>query len=101
MNKKLQQLRDSFRWIGNRPNIYLYGQFRIGLTIEEIKDYLRVRANKLNIDKLFDKFCDIAGSNTYASFTCDKCKAIHVIMYHHDVERFADNLFDGTPTFFD
>lgn len=73
-----------------------FGQFRMGLTKEEIKDYLRARANTLNVERLYKKFCDIAGCNTMSSFHCPKCKYNTSLLYRHDALRFADVLFGKT-----
>jgi hypothetical protein len=83
------------------PELKYYGQFMHGLTNEEIKDYLRVRANKSRIETIYKKFCDIAGVNTVAIYQCPNCREMRTLMYRHDVQRFADVLFLGVPTYFD
>lgn len=79
-----------------------FGQFRMGLTQLEVKDYLRARANKLSIEKLYKKFHEIAGRNTMSSSRCLDCNVSYSLMYRWDVERFADVLFGVTKeTYFD
>jgi len=68
----------------------------MGLTSNEIKDYLRVEPNTLAISKLYKKFGDIAGCNTGSVAPTGE-----FLMYRHDVERFADKLFLGKETYFD
>ena len=70
-----------------------YGEFRMGLTDEEIKDYIRVRANKYRIETLYKKFIEISCCNTMTSCYCDNCRRCLILMYRWDVERFADILF--------
>jgi len=84
-------------------DIYSYGDYRMGLTNKEIKDYLVIRHNdlkKIKIKKcsiaLFKKFCKIAGVNT-----CALGPNGEILMYRHDVQRFADVLFLNKPTYFD
>ena len=79
-----------------------FGQFRIGLTGEEIKNYLRARADKKGIERIYKSFCNIAGCNTVGSFQCPDCNVLHSLMYRWDVKRFADVLFGVTKdTYFD
>ena len=78
-----------------------FGRFTIGLTHDEIKDYLRVRANQSGVERLYKKFCKIAGVNTMGMYTCPKCGDHRSLMYRHDVKRFADVMFLGIPTYWD
>ena len=73
-----------------------YGTYRQGLTGDEIKDYLRVRANTLKIERLYKKFSDISGCNTGCATPDGK-----FLMYRWDVLRFANKLFNGKETWFD
>lgn len=83
-------------------DVMSYGQFTGGLTSEEIKDYLRARSGKLKVERLYKKFAEIAGCNTCAVFTCPYCICHTVLMYRHDVLRFANVLFGKTKsTYFD
>jgi len=97
---KLQRIKDKFYWEEEakkmKPLLNSYGLYRMGLTSAEIEDYIKARGNTLNIKKLMKKFDDICGCNTMAMTPTGEC-----LMYRSDVERFADVLFYGTPTFFD
>jgi len=86
---------------GEQPDLTYFGQYSMGLTGEEIKDYLRVLTNKENVEKVYLKFCDVAGVNTMGIYTCEKCGESFPLMYRHDVRRFAEALLNGTPTYFD
>lgn len=81
-----------------------YGKYRLGLTNSEIREYLKLRADSKKIGQLYRKFSQITGVNTMA-VTQEYNKAGQLIpislMYRHDVERFADVLFEGKPTYFD
>ena len=88
-----------------------YGIYKIGMTGEEIKEYLKDRYNSkegnLGIRKrkylivFYKKFNKIAGTNTCATIICPCCKKQIILMYRHDVERFANVLFEGIKTYFD
>lgn len=78
-----------------------YGVFRTGLTNDEIKEYLKNRANVTKIGTLWNWFLKIAGINTMAVEHCPECKKEFVLMYRHDVQRFADVLFLNKPTYWD
>ena len=95
---EIEKLKFYFRFNEDgTPNVWDYGVYRMGLTGDEIKDYIRVRANNLNINYLWDKFCSIAGCNT-GSMSPDG----QFLMYRWDVLRFADVLFGKTDyTYFD
>jgi len=82
-----------------------FGVYKEGMTREEIKNYLKEYYHSVTqkisfklIDKKFDK---IAGVNTCASIKCPCCKKQIILMYRHDVKRFADKLFLGRETYFD
>jgi 20S proteasome alpha/beta subunit len=81
-----------------------YGKYRIGLTSEEIQEYLKERYNeglkalpipyktiKKCLKATYKKFCAIAGVNTVGVVKKDN-KNI-TLMYRYDVKRFADKLF--------
>jgi hypothetical protein len=80
-----------------------YGVYRIGLTSKEIEIYLKTRAllpkyrskfkHKTN---LLNKFHKMAGVNTVGMSPSNE-----MLMYRHDVKRFADALFDNKKTYFD
>jgi hypothetical protein len=94
--KKLEELKQKFYFKDNKPDIYYYGEYRLGLTSDEIKDYLRVRANNMNVSKISKTFNKIAGCNTGTMTSTGKS-----LMYRHDVERFADVIFERKLTYFD
>ena len=98
---KLQQLKDTFYYVDGKPNLYRYGKFMAGLTGEEITNYVRVRANKWNVDKLVKSFAGIAGCNTGGIYICQKCGKEDFLMYRHDVQRFADKLLEDRNTYWD
>lgn len=110
--QQLNQLRKCFRYYADgTADIYSYGAFKRGVTGDEIDDYLRVRAGKMNIKVIRNKFNKIAGCNTATCATVTgevmtvggpEKTTIHVTLnYRHDVERFADVLFKNKPTYFD
>jgi len=100
---KLEQVKSRFYITEDCSyDLQSYGTFRMGLTTEEIKDYLRARGDTLNVKRLYAKFCDIAGCNTMGGFICEKCGDSKGLMYRYDVLRFADVLFGKTDsTYFD
>lgn len=94
---KIDYVKDKFHWKSNEPDLYNYGTYRLGLTSEEIDDYLRARSGKMMIKSLRKKFNEIAGCNTMAVAPTGES-----LMYHHDVHRYADVLFRKTQgTYFD
>jgi len=99
---KLQLIKDRF-YYDEEGNIKLrsYGVFNSGLTHEEIKNYLRARANKISIERVYKKFIEIAGINTCPVVSCPNCNKEMSLMYRHDVQRFADVLFLGISTYWD
>ena len=92
-------------------NIDDFGIYKDVMTRNEIETYLIVRFNEkssktqesiyLNRKKLIHKFVKIAGANTQIGVTCSYCKKLIRLMYRYDVERFANQLFNGTLTYFD
>lgn len=98
---QLQAIKNSFRWVDDKPELKSYGQFRRGLTTKEIEKYIQARAGKLSVKRLIKKFNEIAGCNTMGIFSCEMCECSQSLMYRWDVERFADVLFEGKPTYFD
>ncbi|HUS50123.1 MAG TPA: hypothetical protein VMZ91_08150 [Candidatus Paceibacterota bacterium] len=90
-------------------NINHYGEYRLGLTNNEIRGYLTDRYNELlswrgkpikKINKAtWDGFWKIAGVNTMA--VVQKGNKKITLMYRHDVKRFSDVLFEGKKTYFD
>lgn len=78
-----------------------FGMYNAGLTISEIKEYLKQRAGVTKLGHLYDKFCRIAGVNTVGAGKCEFCGKMFSLMYRHDVERFVDVLLLGKKTYFD
>jgi len=93
-----------------------YGKYKLGLTEQEIKDYLndifirltekqcikvskRFRKNVLDSNDLYQAFSKIAGINTMA--VIKEGKQDIYLMYRYDVERFANVLFYNKPTYWD
>jgi len=74
-------------------DIYNFGIYTDGLTHKEIKQYLKLRSGKKRLGNLYTKFTKIAGVNT-----CVMNDIGEILMYRHDVERFADVLFGVTKT---
>jgi len=100
---KIEVLRSNFYFDENgRPDIYRYGIFRSGLTLEEVDAYLLVRSGKtVGIKKLRKQFSDLFGCGTAPLVVCPRCKKNICLLYRHDVERFANVMFENTPTYFD
>lgn len=106
----LDNLRSQFKYDEKgRPDIYSYGAFKAGLTDEEINDYLRVRTGNWSITKV-RKFYDLTtGADTCAVWDglveiereMMKVRGSVILHYRHDVERYADKVLLGTPTYFD
>ena len=97
MNKKIID-KFYFDKDSGKPDINNYGKYRLGLTHEEVFDYLCVRAFQLN--KKFGKreqkkYNELAGANT-----CAVVDGI-VLSYRHDILRYADCFFNGTSTYMD
>jgi hypothetical protein len=100
---KMERVRTKFSF-DEDGNIKIthYGKYTQGLTSSEIEDYLRARANKIAVKRLYKKFCNIAGVNTMAMYGCPNCEYQTSLMYRHDVKRFSDVLFVVTKgTYFD
>lgn len=110
--QKLEQLRQKFKYNSKgKVDINSYGEFKHGVTDSEVEDYLRVRSGKMAIKTIEKKFNDIAGRNTAMLVTVEgsiftvgdseKTTVCVILNYRHDIERFADVLFEGKPTYFD
>lgn len=77
-----------------------YGDYRLGLTMDEVDTYLRSRAkgtkySKWSTKQLRKRFSNIAGINTMA--VIDE----QVLMYREDAQRFADLMLLGKETYWD
>jgi len=83
-----------------------YGEYRHGLTSEEVNKYLRVRSkgtkySRYSIKQLQTKFKRVAGINTGVVVTCPICKKFITLMYRYDVKRFVDQMLQGIFTSWD
>jgi len=78
-----------------------FGIYRMGMTIREIKEYLKKRAGVTKLGHLYEKFCRVAGTNTVSAGRCEFCGKQFSLMYRCDVVRFTNLLLKGTPTYFD
>lgn len=76
-----------------------YGVFSAGLTSAEIDDYLRVRTNSMNIGAVSRKLNNKLGGSTCPVVNVNGSQVL--LIYRHDVSRFADSILDGIPTYFD
>lgn len=84
-------------------NIEWYGNYRLGLTGKEIKQYLKVKCELPQYkkkfkysSKLYNEFVKIMGINTVAVGPEGQN-----LTYRHDIERFAGVLFDRKKTYLD
>ena len=85
------------------PDIELIGAYRIGMTGDEIKEYLKqvfnivTKKNRKECPaKILKQFNEIAGVNTMGVSPTGEG-----LMYRFDVERFTMKLFFNQPTVFD
>ena len=96
---KLQLIKDKFYYKDGVLQLDHYGIFNAGLIESEIDDYLRMRANSLNIAQVKKRF-----NNELRGSTC-QCVILdgkeYILVYRHDVQRFADAIFNGKKTYFD
>ena len=90
--KKLEILKNKFYWKDGKPSLEFYGIFNYGLTGEEIEDYLKVRANSLNIKKILKKFWEYGRGSTCALVTLNGKS--YTLTYRHDTEHWADCVFN-------
>lgn len=77
-------------------NIDDFGDYRLGLTSEEINEYLRCRTGRSKIKRLRKQFNKVAGINTVALGP-----AKQILMYRWDVKRFTDVILLHKPTYWD
>lgn len=77
-------------------DIHLFGAYRMGLTKEEIEEWLGLKFNTLNTKRLIKRFNKAAGVNT-----CAVGPQGQMLMYRHDVQRFTEVILNGTPTYWD
>jgi hypothetical protein len=75
-----------------------YGLYRLGLTDKEVENYIKARCMLPQYKKFkntIKKFWERAGVNTMVIVDGK------ILMYRHDVLRYADKLFLGKETYFD
>ena len=106
--KTMENLRSMFKYDEKgKPDINSYGAFHMGLTNEEIDNYLRVRTGQFNIRTIRKFYDTVTGADTCAVWSgiVDagglKVQGEVILHYRHDVRRYADKCLDGTPTYFD
>ena len=85
------------------PDLEQFGQYRIGLTSDEIIEYLRrcynivaLKKRKICPQKIVKQFNEIAGVNTGAVGPNGES-----LMYRSDVGRFTNKLLFNKETYFD
>lgn len=80
-----------------------FGVFRMGLSSDDVRAYLRARAGRKQIPDLIRKFNKEFGCQTcpVADFKIKGKRQIVILMYRHDVEHVADFIFNGTPYLWD
>ncbi len=101
---KLEKIKKQFYVQEGKLSLASFGVYNRGLTKEEIVEYLKARANKLSIKKELKQFNELLSGSTCGSTTVFNAKGkkeIKLLIYRHDVERFADVVFDNIPTYFD
>ena len=79
-----------------REDIIKVGKYKIGLTSEEIDQFLKIVSKKKHIKRLRKKFNGIAGVNTMGVSPHGE-----PLMYRYDVLRFTLKLLYGFTTYFD
>jgi len=77
-------------------NINNFGEYRLGLTWEEVKEYIKVRTGKKRTKRIEKKFNDFFYGSTCAVTSTDQ-----ILLYRHDVKRFLDLILEGEPTYWD
>lgn len=82
-------------------DIEQFGNYRLGLTEKEIKEYLKMRAKTTKLGNLYKQFCKVAGVNTMVVIVTECCRKSITLMYRWDVKRFTDLLLESTPTYWD
>jgi len=89
---QIQQVKDRFYWKDGKPCLSSYGVFNRGLTREEVQDYLRARAGRMIINKVEAAFWDLGCGSTGAVERLEGKE--YFLTYRHDVEHWADVIFD-------
>jgi hypothetical protein len=106
MKKKTKKILDvisklTFPVVFGLPSPNDFGTRTLGMSDKEIEEYLMARKKyhkkKWSLKTTLAKFNKAAGVNT-----CAICQYTgEILMYRHDVERFADVIFLGTKTYWD
>lgn len=98
--KQLEFLRNQCKYsVKGKPDIYTFGALKDGLTGAEVKDYLRIRTNRMNITKILRKYNTVSGANTCAVILVNGRPT--TLYYRCDVDRFTEQAIENTPTYFD
>lgn len=89
---KIQKLKDKFYIKDGKVNIYSFGVFNRGLLPSEVKEYVAVRANSLNIKKALKKLEDLSRGSTCP---CQDFNGKQYFLYYrHDIEHYCDVIFN-------
>ena len=92
--KELARLRHKFYFSSDGTAILEdYGEFKRGVTSQEIEDYLKVRANNVNIKSLLKKFNENFGCQTCAMVIVNNTPV--TLFYRWDVIRCANDTLRG------
>ncbi len=96
----LEHLKSKFLYYPDgKPYIYSFGEFKGGLTRDEVLDYLRVRTNRMNVTSVFKKLCKRSIGDTCPLAIVNGVAV--PLSYRSDVQRHTENVLEGTPTYFD
>lgn len=98
--KGLSLLRELFKYDHKgKPILDEYGAFKMGVTAEEIDDYIRVRTNSVNVTRIRTKlYHELRGSTAPVVIVSGNEVGL---IYRHDVQRYLDYVLEGKPTYFD
>lgn len=62
------------------------GKYKIGLSVSEIKEYIKLRTKTKTIGQMYKKFCKLAKIND------DDLSNPMTLMYREDIEKYTDML---------
>lgn len=96
MKNKLNEIKAKFYFKDGEPNIDHYGIFNMGLTSEEVKDYVIVRANTTDSKKLAKynkKINDLGRGSTCPLVVLDGKH--YPLFYRHDIKHYCDVVFNN------
>ncbi len=74
-----------------------FGDYRLGLTIEEMKKYIKKVTGKKNVERIYKKVLKMLRGSTCAVASDGKT----CLIYRWDVERFLNVVLFNKPTYFD